>query len=69
MNGSPNRKLDRAEYRPGLRYLAFLGIVLAMFLYLVSGLVNLQIQATDDYQQSAKNRRTEIEVVGTRAAH
>jgi penicillin-binding protein 2 len=58
MNGSQKRKLDRAEYNLGARYLAFLGIVVAMFIYLVTGLINLQLRGGEDYQQTAESRRT-----------
>ncbi|NLI22650.1 MAG: hypothetical protein GX418_14020 [Clostridiales bacterium] len=58
MNGSPRRRLDRKEYNLGGRYLIFLGVVIAMFLYLVSGLINLQLRSGSEYQQSAETRRT-----------
>ena len=58
MYGSPKRRLDRKDYNPGARYLMFLGVVAAMFLYLVSGLINLQLKSSDDYQKSAETRRT-----------
>ena len=58
MNNSPKRRLDRKDYNLSARYLAFIGIVLAMFLYLVLGLVNLQLKSSDDYLNSAKTRRT-----------
>ena len=58
MNGSQKRKLDRAEYNLSARYLAFLGIVVAMFIYLVTGLINLQLRSGEEYQETAKTRRT-----------
>ncbi|MEA4929315.1 MAG: penicillin-binding transpeptidase domain-containing protein [Candidatus Limiplasma sp.] len=58
MNKFPKRSLDRREYNAGARYLIFLGIVLAIFLYLTTGLINLQLRSSDDYQQSAETRRT-----------
>ena len=58
MNGTQRRRLDRAEYNLGARYLAFLGVVLAMFIYLVIGLINLQLRNGGDYQQTAETRRT-----------
>ena len=58
MNGSPKRKLDRKEYDLSARYIVFLCIIAAVFLYLTYGLVNLQLKSGDDYQQSAETRRT-----------
>ncbi len=58
MLSSPNRRLDRRDYNPRMRYLVFLFIVIAMFLYLVWGLVNLQLVSGSDYATSAESRRT-----------
>ena len=58
MNASPNRKLDRKEYNLGTRYLVFLGIVVVMFIYLITGLVSLQLTESEDYRQNAESRRT-----------
>ena len=40
------------------RYIGFLGALLAMFVYLVSGLVNLQLRQEDYYLQKAEDTRT-----------
>ena len=58
MFGSPKRKLDRREYNLRARYLVFFGIVLAMFVYLVLGLANLQLNSGEEYTQDAESRRT-----------
>ena len=52
-SGSP-RKL----YNLGGRYLTFIVIVRAMFVYLCSGVFNLQLVDTETYAESAENRRT-----------
>jgi len=41
-----------------VRYLAFLGIVIVMFVYLLTGLGNLQLNSGDDYTETAETRRT-----------
>jgi len=58
MYGSPKRRLDRKDYNLSARYLMFLGVVAFMFLYLVMGLINLQLKSGDDYSKSAETRRT-----------
>ncbi len=58
MHGSPKRRLDRGEYNLRARYVVFLIIVLAMFVYLVYGLANIQLNSGEEYAQSAENRRT-----------
>ena len=58
MNSNQKRRLDRAEYNLDARYLAFLGIILAMFVYLIFGLANLQLKSGQDYQETAETRRT-----------
>ena len=40
------------------RYLAFLGLLFAMFVFLVSGLVNLQLRQEDYYTDKAESTRT-----------
>ncbi len=40
------------------RYIAFILILLAMFAYLLSGLVNLQLRQSDYYAEKADNNRT-----------
>ncbi len=58
MHGFSQNRLDRRNYNLTARYLTFFFIVLAMFIYLVIGLVNLQLQSGEDYSASAENRRT-----------
>ena len=48
----------RQTYNLGGRYLAFTIIVLCMFGYLVYGLFNLQLISSEEYMQTAENRRT-----------
>ncbi|MEA4998711.1 MAG: penicillin-binding transpeptidase domain-containing protein [Candidatus Limiplasma sp.] len=58
MNQNPNRKLDRKPYNPTARYMVFIGIVLVMFGYLISGLVGLQLSSSEEYRRNAETRRT-----------
>ncbi|MDD3214870.1 MAG: penicillin-binding transpeptidase domain-containing protein, partial [Eubacteriales bacterium] len=58
MLGSPKNRLDRRDYNLSARYIVFLGIVVVMFLYLVIGLANLQLNSSEEYSQSAESRRT-----------
>ena len=58
MLSSPNRRLDRRGYNLQARYAFFLMIIIVMFLYLVWGLINLQLKSGDDYSKSAEDRRT-----------
>ncbi len=58
MHGFSQNRLDRRTYNLTARYLTFFFIVLAMFIYLVIGLINLQLQSGEDYSASAENRRT-----------
>ncbi len=53
-----NRFRHEQTYRPGRRYLAFIGILLAMFAYLLSGVFNLQMLSNEEYADSAETRRT-----------
>lgn len=53
MNGN-----SRNEYPLKWRYLAFVLILLAMFAYLLSGLVNLQLKASEEYADQAESGRT-----------
>lgn len=50
--------LERRGYNLGARYTVFLAVVLVMFAYLISGVANLQLVTTDEYVESAENRRT-----------
>ena len=45
-------------YNLNTRYIIFLVIVLGMFGYLFSGLVNLQLKTSDEYETKAESRRT-----------
>ncbi len=58
MNIRKNNRGDREGYNIGARYLFFLGVVLAIFIYLISGLANIQIRSSEDYIEKAKTRRT-----------
>ncbi len=58
MNSRRNRKKEREGYNLGMRYLFFLGAVLAIFIYLISGLASIQLQGSQDYVEKAKTRRT-----------
>ena len=50
---------NKKKIRPGLsRYIGFLVALFAMFVYLVSGLVNLQLRQEDYYQEKAESTRT-----------
>ena len=42
----------------GLRYLLALGAILAMFLYLITGLADLQLKSSEDYSDRAESRST-----------
>ncbi len=46
-----------------VRYLFFLLILLAMVIYLLQGLVRLQLQDSEDYQQKAEDKRTKTIVL------
>ena len=56
------RSSGRQGYNLPVRYLAFLGIVVVMFVVLLTGIANLQLGASYEYQQtaetSAKPRRS-----------
>ncbi len=58
MAGKNNRDNSRQGYNLPVRYLAFFGIVLVMFTYLVTGLANLQLTSGYEYTQSAETRKT-----------
>ncbi len=58
MNRRSSRKTDREGYDIRVRFLVFMGATLAIFIYLASGLANLQIRSAEDYQQKAQNSRT-----------
>jgi len=58
MAGKNNRDTSRQGYNLPVRYLAFLGIVLVMFTYLITGIANLQLNAGYEYTQTAETRRT-----------
>ena len=55
---SRQRSSRSPHYSPGSRYLAFVFVLLAMFAYLISGVARLQLVESEDYVQSAENRRT-----------
>ncbi|MBR2822481.1 MAG: hypothetical protein IKE24_02195 [Clostridia bacterium] len=49
----------KKKLRPGMgRYIAFLFVLAAIFTYLISGLVNLQLRQEDYYQEKAESTRT-----------
>ena len=52
------QKEQRGSYHIGKRYLVFVALVLVMFGYLMSGLVNLQLRSSDEYTQTAESKRT-----------
>ncbi len=50
-----------------LRYLSFIGIVVAMFVYLIIGTANLQLTSSYEYQETAATKRTtKISLRGSR---
>ena len=53
-----NRRSDRQGYNVGMRYTFFIVAVSAVFLYLIWGLVNLQLRSGEEYTKSAETRRT-----------
>ena len=54
MDSNENKKKS-AEF---WRYAAFLIILFAIFVWLISGLINLQLRQSDDYREKAENTRT-----------
>ena len=58
MAGRRNSDPSRQGYNLPVRYLAFLGIVVVMFVVLITGVANLQLNGSYDYQQTAETRRT-----------
>ena len=56
---SPRPSRTASGKHAGLgRYLGFLAVLFAMFLYLVSGLVDLQLRQEDAYREKAESTRT-----------
>ncbi|MEG2208741.1 MAG: penicillin-binding transpeptidase domain-containing protein, partial [Clostridia bacterium] len=55
---SQQKKEQRGGYNIGARYIFFLVVVLGMFGYLISGLFNLQLRSSEEYVQTAENKRT-----------
>lgn len=53
-----DRVEQRKGYNPGARYLVFLFVVLGMFAYLLSGVFNLQLRSSEEYEEKAESRRT-----------
>ena len=51
-------KKNRRKNQDLWRYLAFLGLLFAMFIFLVSGLVNLQLRQEEYYADKAESTRT-----------
>ena len=58
MTGRKNFDPSRQGYNLPVRFLTFLGIVLVMFVVLITGIANLQLNAGYEYQQTAQTRRT-----------
>ncbi len=58
MIGKKNRDPMRQGYNLPVRYLAFLGIVIVIFVFLITGIAGLQLNAGYEYQQTAETRRT-----------
>jgi len=58
MAGKKNFDPSRQGYNLPVRYLTFLGIVLVMFVVLITGIANLQLNAGYEYSQTAETRRT-----------
>ncbi len=53
-----NRFNRERTYSPGRRYLIFVGVLLCMFGYLLSGIFRLQLMSSEDYAEDAETRRT-----------
>ena len=53
-----NQRRNNQKYRGLGRYIGFVAVLFAMFVYLVSGLVNLQLRQEDYYQEKAEATRT-----------
>jgi penicillin-binding protein 2 len=58
MNRKRTQNQERGGYRIGARYLFFMGAVLVVFIYLISGIASLQIRSTEEHAQSAETNRT-----------
>ncbi len=54
MDSNENKKKSTEFWR----YAAFLIILFAIFVWLISGLINLQLRQSDDYREKAENTRT-----------
>ncbi|MBN1778179.1 MAG: hypothetical protein JW811_08670 [Clostridiales bacterium] len=53
-----NRDQMRQGYNLPVRYLAFLGIVIVMFVYLIAGIAGLQLSGSYEYQETAETKKT-----------
>lgn len=49
---------NQGGYSPRARYWSFVAVVGAIFIYLLSGVFNLQMRSSDEYEQKAESRRT-----------
>ncbi len=58
MAGRKHFDPSRQGYNLPVRYLTFLGIVIVMFVVLITGVANLQLNASYEYQQTAETKRT-----------
>ncbi len=58
MHSRKSQKTDRQIYNLNVRFLAFFGVIAAIFVYLISGLANLQLRTAEDYVQKAESSRT-----------
>ncbi|MEA5014150.1 MAG: penicillin-binding transpeptidase domain-containing protein [Candidatus Limiplasma sp.] len=58
MNRKNSRRADREGYDIRIRFLVFLGGIVAIFVYLITGLANLQLRSGEEYQQKAQSSRT-----------
>ena len=58
MIGKRDRDQTRQGYNMPVRYLAFLGIVVVMFSFLITGIAGLQLSSGYEYQQTAETKKT-----------
>ena len=58
MAGFRNRDPQRQGYNLPVRYLAFFGVVLVMFVYLITGVAGLQLNSGYEYQETAETKKT-----------
>ena len=58
MTGKRNSDSSRQGYNLPVRFLAFFGIVVVMFVVLITGIANLQLNAGYAYQETAETKRT-----------